>query len=59
MKEVNLQHSNQGRHRPTSTRGYHNWSTWLQRLGQATAVATGPVGLPGWHGNSCTKAYQQ
>jgi len=30
----------------------------LQRLGQATAAATRPVGLPGQRGNSRPKAYQ-
>jgi len=30
----------------------------LQRLGRVTAAVTGPVGLPGRHGNSCPKFFQ-
>jgi len=30
----------------------------LQQPSWVTTAATEPVGLPGWHGNSCPRAYK-
>jgi len=53
MNEVNLQRGN----RCSTTTGFMVTALpGLQWPDQATAAATGPVGLLGWHGNSCQKS---